>query len=114
MKKSIVSISTLCLTVGTFFAANTDLALASPMQSFAKAASTNVEMILCKQGGPHCTPKSTIAKVPSGPNAVQIPGSGWEDPDCKEFHNCGYAGADAAKGTAPVKTGTTTNKNKSQ
>ncbi|HZT34321.1 MAG TPA: hypothetical protein VFA15_00260 [Nitrososphaera sp.] len=106
MKKSIATIPALCLAAGALFGANMGQALASPMKAFATTAGTSIEKILCKQGGPHCTPKSTNAKVPSGPKAVQIPGSGWQDPDCKEFNNCGYAGADTAKGKAPVKAGT--------
>jgi hypothetical protein len=40
----------------------------------------------CKYGGPHCIGKSIPG--PSGPGGAHIPGTGWQDPDCKAFGNC--------------------------
>jgi hypothetical protein len=46
---------------------------------------------LCKYGTPHCVNPNPGPKLPKVGGA-QIPDSGWEDPDCKYFHNCGYTG----------------------
>jgi hypothetical protein len=52
---------------------------------------------LCKYGTPHCVNPNPGPKLPKVGGA-EIPPSGWEDPDCKYYNNCGYVGS-AVRGT---------------
>jgi hypothetical protein len=47
-------------------------------------------MALCKYGTPHCVNPNPGPKLPTVGGA-KFPDSGWEDPDCKYYRNCGYA-----------------------
>jgi hypothetical protein len=72
-----VTVLTLAAAVSTGFAAGADPALA-----------------LCKYGTPHCVNPNPGPKLPKIGGA-QLPDSGWEDPDCQYYHNCGYASSAA-------------------
>lgn len=58
-------------------------------------ASSEPAAAICKRGGPHCTPVTTQSLPTVG--GKQIPGSGWQDPDCQYYGNCGSS---EVKGTA--------------
>ncbi len=98
MTQQILNASVLVLTTAAFFAASVDFTLALPLQPLVAAPSGGIVMIECKQGTKNCTTGTDVhpgaAKIPKG---TEIPNNGWQDPDCKEFKNCGYAGSPDAK-----------------
>lgn len=55
------------------------------------AAGTGPAFALCKYGTPHCVNPNPRPPLPAV-GGVQIPDSGWQDPDCKYYHACGYTG----------------------
>jgi hypothetical protein len=61
------------------------------------AASSEPAMALCKYGTPHCINKHPVPTVATN-NGVQIPDSGWVDPDCKYYP--GLCGSSEVKGLA--------------
>jgi hypothetical protein len=63
------------------------------------AASSEPAMALCKYGTPNCINKHLAPTVATN-NGVQIPDSGWVDPDCKYYP--GLCGSSARKRTPTV------------
>jgi hypothetical protein len=104
----------LLFAAGTFFALGSNYASAMPFRPFVATANGEVEKVLCKQGGKHCT-TGTARIAPKIPNkTLQPKGLGWgsiQTPECKEFKNCGSPQPDVkgSTGTQSVKSGTTQN-----
>jgi hypothetical protein len=81
----------------------TALMIASAMGAgFAMAA--NPAMALCKYGTPHCVNPNPGPKPPVV-GGVQIPPSGWVDPDCKYYGNCYSANSALRAGSGGIASG---------
>ena len=65
-------------------------AAAAPLRPVAAAPRSAIVHVLCKYGTPHCVNPNPGPKPP-GVGGAQWPDSGWEDPDCKYYGNCGTA-----------------------
>lgn len=65
-----------------------DSASALPAMPLAAAPDSMMTRVLCKYGTPHCVKGSSRPKLPTAGTAG-FPDSGWIDPDCKYYGNCG-------------------------
>ena len=108
--------SALFLTATALLTASAGQTSAAPVQPFVAAPSAGIVLILCKQGGKNCTTGTVHPGSNLAPKQTQIPDNGWQDPDCKDFKNCGYAGSpDTTKNNSSsgvAKPTTTSNKTK--
>jgi hypothetical protein len=107
--------SALFLTAAAVFTASVNQTSAAPAQPFAVAPGSRIVLIECKQGEKNCTTGTVHPGSSLTPKKTEIPDNGWQDPDCKDFKNCGYASSPDAKKNgagAGVAQPTTANKTK--
>jgi hypothetical protein len=85
--------SGLLIAAGIFAVVGSNTASAITVHAIARLPDGGAVNVLCKYGTPHCVNPSPGPKAPKV-GYKKIPDSGWDDPDCKYYGNCGFGSAD--------------------
>ena len=91
MKYRLLGASALMVLVEAVSAGVADQASAFPTDRVDRPSGTAVVQILCKYGSKNCVNPNPGFKPPKVGGA-KLPGSGWQDPDCKYYGNCNTGG----------------------